>query len=267
VVTLPGGKDPDDVIKDNVKTWRQLLTEILPIMDYTFNMVTTKLDLTTARDKSLAVESLLPIIHEIKDSVRQAHYLQKLARLVNISERKIEAELSRIRLSQDRRRAQALTRETVTQAPRSIVVNALEEYCLSLLLQHPELKGSSEDFPPEYFANSENREIFIVWQRINNLPSLKENLDIAIHEHLDSLANRNLPPNQIEQKYTDCILNLQKNYLRNLEAKRAEALALEAESGGTRAELARLEEEGIEFAVQLREIYNKKAKIRPEIRR
>jgi len=60
VVVLPEGKDPDDVIKEDVKILQQLTEDALPIVDYTFNMVTAKLDLTTARDKSLAADKLLP---------------------------------------------------------------------------------------------------------------------------------------------------------------------------------------------------------------
>ena len=261
VITLPRGKDPDDVIKDDAEIWRQLLAEALPIMDYTFNIVTAKLDLTTARDKSLAVGRLLPIIAEMKGTVRQAHYLQKLARLVKVSERNIEAELSRIRSSPDRRRPQAPRQEVVIHAARPLMSNRREEYCLALLLQHPELKGSQEDLSPEYFANSENREIFITWKQANDLSALKEKLDIAIHELLDSLTNRSLPPNQIEQKYKDCALSLKREYLRNLEAKRAEILALEAELRGTGADLAKLKEEGIETSVQIGEIDAKRPKV------
>ena len=261
VITLPRGKDPDDVIKDDAEIWRQLLAEALPIMDYTFNIVTAKLDLTTARDKSLAVGRLLPIIAEMKGTVRQAHYLQKLARLVKVSERNIEAELSRIRSSPDRRRAQAPRQEVVLHTARPLMSNRREEYCLALLLQHPELKSSQEDLSPEYFANSENREIFITWKQANDLSALKEKLDIAIHELLDSLTNRSLPPNQIEQKYKDCALSLKREYLRNLEAKRAEILALEAELRGTGADLAKLKEEGIETSVQIGEIDAKRPKV------
>ena len=74
VVILPRGKDPDDVIKEDAEAWQQLLAEALPVVDYTFNMVASGLDLTTAKGKSLAVDKLLPIIAEIKDPIRQAHY-------------------------------------------------------------------------------------------------------------------------------------------------------------------------------------------------
>jgi len=267
VTILPEGKDPDDVIKEDTKIWRQLVEEALPIVDYTFNIVTAKLDLTTARDKSLAVERLLPIITEIKNSVRQTHYLQKLARLVNMSVPSLEATLSSISPSPGRRKVQEPKQGAITRALRPLVSDPLEEYCLALLLQHPELKGSSEDLPLEYFKHSENREIFITWQQVDSLPSLKEQVDTAIHEHLDSLINKSLPSTQIEQKYANCVLRLRERFLKSLEAKRAEIFALEAQSGGTGAELAKLEEQGIEPSVQLGEVFIQERQRWSELRR
>ena len=46
VIILPKGKDPDDVIKEDARAWQKLLEEALPIVDYTFNMVTAELDLS-----------------------------------------------------------------------------------------------------------------------------------------------------------------------------------------------------------------------------
>ena len=260
VMMLPEGKDPDDVIKENAETWGKLLAEAVPIMDYTFNIVAAKLDLTKARDKSQAVKELLLLIAEMKDTIRQAHYIQKLARLANVSMHIIEAELSRIKPKPEKRRAQASGREAETYKPRLLDSDRREEFCLALLLQHPELKGSQKVLPPEYFTNSENREIFVTWQQADDLNSLREKLDLAIHEHLDSLLNRDLPPNRIEQKYADCVLNLEREYLRNWESKKVEELALEVEMKGPGADLAKLEKEGIEPAPRLKEIETQKAR-------
>ncbi len=260
VIILPSGKDPDDVIKEDAKIWQNLLEEALPIVDYTFNMVTSKLDLTTAKDKSLAVDKLLPIIAEIKDPVRQAHYLQKLARLVNVTERKLEAALKGKRPGPSRRRVEEPKQEAITQALRPVFSSPIEEYCLALLLQHPELKGCCQHPSPEYFQNSENREIFVAWQQASDLSSLKDELDTAIWEHLDYLITRSLPPNQIEQKYANCVLRLREGFLRSLETKREATLALEAELGGTAAELAKLEEQGIEVSLQLGEVFTQKSR-------
>ena len=258
IITLPEGKDPDDVIKEDAQTWLNLLQEASPIMDYISNMVTSNLDLTTARGKSLAVGKLLPIIAEIKDVVRQAHYLQKLARLVNVTERHLEAELRRIKPSPGWRRGEGLKQEATAQPLPPLLSSPKEEYCLALLLQHPELKECCQGPLPEYFENSGHREIFTAWQQVSDLPSLKDKLDTAIWKHLDYLEKRDLPINQIEQKYANCVLLLREEFLRRLETKREAALAAEAELGGTAAELAKLQEQGIEVSTQLGEVFTQK---------
>ena len=47
------------------------------------------------------------------------------------------------------------SQEAIARALRPIVSAPVEEYCLALLLQHPELKGNSQDLSPEYFEKSE----------------------------------------------------------------------------------------------------------------
>jgi len=47
-----------------------------------------------------------------------------------------------------------------------------------------------------------------------------------------------------------------------LETKRGAVLALEAEAGGTAAELAKLEEQGIEVSIQLGEVFTQKKRTR-----
>ena len=261
VIILPQDKDPDDVIKEDAQLWQRLQEEALPIVDYTFNIVASGLDLTTARDKSLAADKLLPIIAEIRDIVRQAHYLQKLARLVKVSERRLEAALSRMRASQVRGKAKEPKQEAVAHRLQPLLSSPVEEECLAWLLQYPELKTRCQGLVPEYFENSENSEIFLAWQKVNDLTSLKEKLDAAVHEHLDSLLAKSLPPTdqtKREDVIAGCILRLREKFLRSLAAKREEVLALEAESGGTAAELAKLQEQGVEVSVQLGEVFTQR---------
>ncbi|GAI05922.1 unnamed protein product, partial [marine sediment metagenome] len=187
-------------------------------------------------------------------------FLQKLARLVKVSQRDLEAVLRRMRPGRGKRQAKEPSRERVTQALHPLLSSPVEEYCLALLLQHPELKAGYQGPSPEYFENSENREIFTAWQQANDLSSLKDGLDSAIWEHLDSLITRSLSANQIEQKYANCVLRLREEFLRGLERKREQALALAAESGGTAAELAKLKEQGgVEISVQLGEVFTQKS--------
>ncbi len=261
VVILPQGKDPDDVIRESAQSWNSLLEQAIPVIDFTFNMVASGLDLTTAKDKSFAADRLLPIIMEIKDIVRQAHYLQKLAHLVKVSERSLETALGRIRTGRVKGRTRESNQGAVTHRLQPLLSSPVEEECLAWLLQYPELKIHCQGLLPEYFDNSENREIFLTWQDVNDLASLKEKLDVAVHEHLDSFLNKSLPPtNQTKRGdvIADCILRLKEKFLRSLAAKGGEALALGAESGGTAAEQAKQ----VEISVQLGEIFIQKSRRR-----
>ena len=264
VIILPGGKDPDDVIKEDAKNWQHLLDEALPIVDYTFNMVTSKLNLTTAGDKSSAVNRLLPIIAEIKNDTRRDHYLTALSKLTGTSYHNLEATLSSIK---PERKAKQPKAEALAHAVRPIVSRPIEEQCLALLLQHPELRNRDAGLLPEYFENSENREIFLVWQQVDDPASLKENLDASLWEHLDSLISKNILATQLEERYNKYVLRLREEYLRSLERKKEAALVSEAEAGGTAAELAKLEEQGIEASTGLREIFTQKARRGREQRR
>jgi DNA primase len=253
VVILPKGKDPDDVIKEDPDAWPKLLEKALPVVDFTFGMVASGLDLTTAKDKSLAVEKLLPIIAEIKDPIRQAHYLQKLARLVQVNERSVEAALGRLKVRPKR----APVEPKPERYLQPLLSNPIEDYCLSLLLQHSELK-IDEELLPEYFESSQNREIFIARQESAKIEELRDRLDPAVHEQLDALLGRSLSPNRIGLKYTECALRLRERYLRGLAAKIEAVLAQEAESGGRAADLAKLKEQGLEVNNQLGEVFARK---------
>ncbi len=88
------------------------------------------------RDKSLAVERLLPIVAAIQDPVRQAHYMQKLAGLVKVGLNTLEAALNRMRPTPVRRKAPEVKRP-IAPGLHSYLSNQLEEDCLTLLLQYP----------------------------------------------------------------------------------------------------------------------------------
>jgi DNA primase len=217
------------------------------LIDFLFEKTTVKLDLNTARDKSHAVEKLLPVLAAIDEPVRQAHYLQKLAATVKVDMNTIKASLSRLKSTPARNRAGAI--KTVPAGIQSTFKSgSREEYLLALLLQYPELKKLPHNFLPDYFEKSENREIYYAWQEAEDVTALKSRLDPAIHEHLDAITTRILPGtgNNVENRYADCVIELRKNFLRNLAARRAEA-------GEKDIDAARLEED-IEISNQLREL-------------
>ena len=56
IAEMPSGKDPDDILKEGVDVWQQIIQQALPVVDFYFKSVTDRLDLDSAKDKSAAVE-------------------------------------------------------------------------------------------------------------------------------------------------------------------------------------------------------------------
>ncbi|MFH1032814.1 MAG: DNA primase [Chloroflexota bacterium] len=250
VAVLLQGKDPDDVIKEDTKTWQRLIDEALPVIDYAFNLTTSKFDLTKPAEKSLFRERLLPVIAEIKDTTRRDHYLTKLAKSIGTSYSNIESVLREYLTKRRAQKPKAIS----TNRNLSPVSNPREEYCLTLLLKYPKLKSLSPTPLNEYFENSENAEIFTACQQTDELESLKDKLTPAVWERFDFLTSREIVPSQIEEKYIDCVLSLKERYLRSLVVKRQ--IALEAEVEGSSEELAKLEE----IRTELKEVFERRAK-------
>ncbi len=247
VMLLPSGKDPDDVIQEDPGTWGDLVEQAVPVLDYAFDMASAGLDFTRASDKSRVTDELLPLIARIKDSIRRDHYLTKLAILTGIRYNVLETAMQdRVVISEPRK----VSRKSDTKPTTPILSRPVEEQCLSLLLQHPELKDYSEELLPEYFQNSQNREIFITWKRSADLESLKERLDPAMWEQVDSLVSRELFTDKLEKRLPAYVLRLREDFLRELKSKEMES----------NADLTRLQEQGLDSNTQLLEIFNQKAR-------
>ena len=151
--------------------------------------------------------------------------------------------------------------------PRTLLSHRLEEDYLALLLQHPELKANTENILPEYFINSENRMVFVTLNKIEDPATLKDELDPALHDHLDVIVGRELPSGHIDEKDADYRYRLEERHYKNLAAKTAETLALEAQEKGSGADLTKLQEDKIDYDARLKELYKRKFQRRLESRR
>ncbi len=266
VISLPPGKDPDEVIGEEPALWQKLVEQAIPILDFAFQSVIGKVDTNKARDKSLAVQKLLPSIYEIRDPVQQSHYLKRLARELKIEESAIRAALQESKVG--RRRSQPGQPTGQSRLARQFVPSHIEERCLALLLQYPELRLLAQELSPEHFEYTENREIFVKWQHSSDASNLESRLDTSLLEHLYYLADKNFPfpPAIRESEQTrcrdlaQCILRLQEKLSRKLEAEKEATLEIERERGGISSELAKLEEQGIDSGLKLQEVFVKKEK-------
>jgi hypothetical protein len=196
--------------------------------------------------------------------VQQSHYLKRLARELKIEESAVRAALRESKVG--RKRPQPSKPAEQSRIARQFVSSPIEERCLSLLLQYPELRPLAGELSPEHFEYTENREVFVQWQHSSHMSELESELDTVLLEHLYCLVNKNLPPDIRESERTrhrdlaQCILRLQEKSSRRLETEKETTLEMERERGGVGSELAKLEEQGIDSGQKLQEVFVKKEK-------
>ncbi|UCH51262.1 MAG: DNA primase, partial [Chloroflexota bacterium] len=148
VCELPPGKDLDELIRENASQWHELTKNAKPMIDFIFKKVSHQLDLSSARGKSLAVEKLLPLLAQMKDLIRQAVYVERLARLLKIDERVLGDTLRKYKATERKRGGIKSLQSFKPVVPTLSSSSSLEQYCLSLLLQYPELKAETAGLSP-----------------------------------------------------------------------------------------------------------------------
>ena len=213
IIPLPQGKDPDAVIREDPQEWQRLVDQALPLMDHLIAVVASKVDLTKPEGKSLASEQLLPLIAELGDETQREFYLGKLAGLLGVRDKVLLDKAARLH----RTRGEKVRRGESKPIAPSPSGDPLEEYCLALLLQHPELRDRAKGLTPEHFERSENREVFTTWRDASNADELSQMIISDLQGHLEALCERALPPAgemEREKALADCIRRLEERRLR-----------------------------------------------------
>lgn len=137
VVTLPEGKDPDEVVAQDPKVWQTLIGSAKTIIDYVLDVLSIGRDLEDPKIKSEIAGQLLPMIEDVADSVERETYRQHLARRLRVDERALVDRHSRG--TSRRRSATAMAGRELPALQTRAAELPKERFYLGLLLQNPEL--------------------------------------------------------------------------------------------------------------------------------
>ncbi len=93
IITIPDGKDPDELVRKDVAAWEKCIHEPQYAVDWLIDRYTDMYDLKTAHGKRIFSDVLLATIAKLEDQVEQDHYLLKLAEITEVSEAAIRTKL------------------------------------------------------------------------------------------------------------------------------------------------------------------------------
>lgn len=95
VVELSQGKDPDELVKSDPKKWREAVKQAVGIYDFFLDVATRQHDPKTPEGKEAISREIVPLLNQIQNKIVQAHYVKKLAGLLNLETSAIEQEMQR----------------------------------------------------------------------------------------------------------------------------------------------------------------------------
>ncbi|MCU0510157.1 MAG: toprim domain-containing protein [Anaerolineae bacterium] len=280
IAALPDGLDPDELAYKDVERWRQVIREARPIVDYYLAQAQREEDLSTAQGKARTIERLAPLIQEIASPIERTHYVQALARLVQMDERLVSEQVARgSRIDERAARAPADARPgrqpvAAPGAKRATVTQSFgpEEYILGWLTLRPELlTGLDEDMigqqapplSPDDLSRAENQALLATLLALPPQPGLPAEERLAeLPDMLQAPAQamikevRGRPPLTDEKLIKDLGDSLLRIRERNLkrQVQQLEFLIRESTEAEDRDELRRLHELMTSYTAQKRHI-------------
>jgi len=232
VLTMPDGRDPDDVVRGDPALWPQLVAAAKPVLDYLFDAATARHDLAQPRERSAVSSELLPMIAAVSDRVVQSHYLQQLARITQTDEATLRLDMRQ----PARRQIAPREAEEAPAARASGPRDKKEEYCLALLFRYPELLAEGLAIDANLFGYSENRALFETWVGwAEGGESFEDLLTTDLRPQYERILNISLPAyddGSLVKALRSTVWGIEQQRLRFAKRASAAALSQMARDGG-----------------------------------
>ncbi|KAA3658827.1 MAG: toprim domain-containing protein [Chloroflexi bacterium] len=153
IVTLPEGKDPDNIIQDDPAAWPKLVAEAKPVVAYVIDVATRDLDMADAKGKTAVAQQVIPLIREIKEPVERDHYWQMLARALQVDERSLR-QMRPAQTLQRRSAQQSTSQRQATHSSKLAASRGKPQH----RSPHSMLPPPPEPPPDEYFLGDDSRQ-------------------------------------------------------------------------------------------------------------
>ncbi len=159
IITIPSGKDPDELIRQDPSKWQEAINRPEYAMDWLIQRYSHELDLSGAVGKKHFSDVILKVVRELDDSVEQEHYINQLAKMLDVSE---EALLSKLKSGHSEagsiKRA-GKPRQTDPLDKSSIERAKSEDHLLVLALHQPKLRDFLTIITPQMLSVQPAREL------------------------------------------------------------------------------------------------------------
>jgi DNA primase len=163
IITIPDGKDPDDLVREDPKIWQSVIESHQYAVDWLIDRYRAIFDITSGKGKREFTDVVLSVIRGLTDQVEQDHYTSELAKIIGVSH-----EAMRAKLRQESREPQKRLKKShtppVSDTAETIEQRKAEQHILALLLMQPQLRKSVPHVSKDMFYNDHSQTLFVFLQ-------------------------------------------------------------------------------------------------------
>jgi len=156
VIDVPEGKDPDELVRKDPKMWQKIVTEPIYALEWLRQRYKKINDVSTAPGKKAYADSMFATLSQLSDPVEKEHYLNILARDLDVSQEAITSRFDQFKGSGTAFKRQGKPNNEITSDQ-----NIYQDRLLSLLMFSTVTRRVLETLSEEpVFATPERQEVF-----------------------------------------------------------------------------------------------------------
>jgi DNA primase len=163
VITIPSGKDPDELImQSGVETWTNVIDEPQYALDWLIERYKKVLDITSAVGKRQFSDIILAVVRRLQDPVEQEHYIEKVAEVLSVSR---EALRSKMQQNESSKTVRRKTPPTPVATDKHVAeIRKTGERLLALSLMQPKLRTYLTPLTEDMLMDESGRQLLVFLQ-------------------------------------------------------------------------------------------------------
>lgn len=180
MITIPEGKDPDELIKKDPKLWSQAVQKKQYVVDWLIDRYKAQLDVNSAEGKRQFSDVMIDVIKALKDAVEQDHYVQEVAKIIGVNSEALRTKMAQKPKKSTHRLKTVKTEQTKVDPIRQERTK-IQDKLLSLALLSPKLRSYLQVITSDMLLSESAQKLhkYLLNNTEDNKESLTELQDIS----------------------------------------------------------------------------------------
>ena len=159
VIEIPGHKDPDELIRKDPKLWQAAISNNEYALDWLMKRYLKELDTTSAQGKRQYSDILLPVVRGLTDDVERDHYINAIAKSIDINPEALDQKLQKTPATTPETRRRRVKIEPAKLDKIAVENKKTQDNFLSLMLMRITLREFLELIEPQMLFTDEAKDL------------------------------------------------------------------------------------------------------------